>query len=457
MPKLIVRHPEMGDMTYPLSGDRVTVGRRADNVIQINHGTISGHHAELVAVNGHYLLRDLDSTNHCFVDGFQVTEADLSDRCKVMIGTIECEFIPDAPLAVTEIDVLRKTIGHLREQNDDLIAKLNDQQKQIDILGSARLLTPATGADLTALRAEVKNLSAERERLLKENQGLRAEVERLRVIAARSGEATSLKATVPINLAAAGDGTVSIGPGGTTTLAAPMAKVIAPDPVVEVAPQLVEFTARAKTLVAELRNEATREKARTELAAVTERMAERAAVIPAHPVTRLISGFDALARDIAHRTEPIEASVLQTLSETVQLLDRVLAPELLHQAKVLPVPRILALSDDEYLLPGMVAALEFARFEATSCTTGEKALSTLRENAFDLMLMGTPLPGSTLEDARAPIRSLPKGDRLPIIALTPEGMSRPNGVNAALTQPVNLFELTLKANVWVLKHQLELM
>ena len=87
MPKLIVRHPERGEMTYPLSGERVTVGRRADNEIQINHGTISGHHAELVAVNGHYVLRDLDSTNHCFVDGFQITEADLSDRCKVMIGS----------------------------------------------------------------------------------------------------------------------------------------------------------------------------------------------------------------------------------------------------------------------------------------------------------------------------------------------------------------------------------
>jgi CheY-like chemotaxis protein len=141
----------------------------------------------------------------------------------------------------------------------------------------------------------------------------------------------------------------------------------------------------------------------------------------------------------------------------VELLDHVLAPELLHRGKSLPVPRILALSDDEYLLPGIVAALEFARFQTTSCTSGEKALTALRDQAFDLMLMGTPLPGATLEDARGPLRSFPAGDRLPVVALTPPGMTQPKGVNDALAQPVNLFELTLKANVWVLKYQLELL
>ena len=29
MPKLIVRHPERGEMTFPLNGERVTVGHRA--------------------------------------------------------------------------------------------------------------------------------------------------------------------------------------------------------------------------------------------------------------------------------------------------------------------------------------------------------------------------------------------------------------------------------------------
>lgn len=464
MPKLIVKHPEKGETSYPLQGDRITVGRRADNQIQINHGTISGHHAEIVKVNGMYHLRDLDSTNHCFVDGFQVTEADLSERCTVVIGTVECEYVPGEPAPVQaaapasgEFDNLRKTVGLLREQNEELIKKNNDQQKQIEILGSARLLTPGSSGDLTALKVQVTALSEERDKLLKENQTLKGEVERLRNIAARSGETSSLKATVPIALPA--DGTVSVGPGGTTSLAAPMARVVAPppDPVVEVAPQLVEFSAAAKLIVADLAKNPASSDTRGQLAEVAERLAERSAVISTHPVARLLSGFESLARDIVQRNAEVDPSVVKTLSDAVQVLERVLAPETLKRAKTLPVPQILALSEDEYLLPGIVAALEFAHFQIESCTTGDKALARLKDRSFDLLLMGAPLPGSTVEDVRAPMRSLPKGDRLPVIALTPENMPKPAGANDAMAQPLNLFELTLKSNVWVLRNQLDLL
>lgn len=456
MPKLIVRHPEKGETTFPLNGERVTVGRRADNQIQINHGTISGHHAELVVVNGHYILRDLDSTNHCFVDGFQVTEADLNERCKVMIGTIECEYIPDDPAAPSgDTENLRKTIGLLREQNEELITKLNDQQKQIDILGSARLLTSSSGGDIIKLRNELKAANADREKLQKENQTLKGEVERLRIIAARNGEATSLKATVPIIIPT--DGTVSVGPGGATVVAAPMARVVAPDPVVEVAPQLVEFSAAAKLVVADLKKDPGSKAARAKLAEVAERLAERSAVISNHPVARLLAGLDSLARDLVQRDTAVEDSVIKTLADTVLVLDRVLSPEALNRAKTLPVPQILALSEDEYLLPGIVAALEFAHFQIESCSNGDNALAKLKNRSYDLLLMGAPLPGSTPEDARAPMRGLPKGDRVPVIALTPENMPQPAGVNDAMAQPLNLFELTLKSSVWVLRNQLDLL
>jgi cell division protein FtsB len=46
---------------------------------------------------------------------------------------------------------------------------------------------------LISLREQVKTLTADRERLTKENQTLKGEVERLRVIASRAGEAASLR------------------------------------------------------------------------------------------------------------------------------------------------------------------------------------------------------------------------------------------------------------------------
>jgi pSer/pThr/pTyr-binding forkhead associated (FHA) protein len=52
MPKLLVRHPESGDMTFTLSGERITIGRHSDNDIRIAHDTVSKHHAEIICRGG---------------------------------------------------------------------------------------------------------------------------------------------------------------------------------------------------------------------------------------------------------------------------------------------------------------------------------------------------------------------------------------------------------------------
>jgi hypothetical protein len=236
MPKFIVKHPDRGEQTFAISGARVTVGRRADNDVQINHATISGYHAEIVVMRDHYLLRDLDSLNHCFVDGIQVSEADLSEKCMVYIGQIECEFLPDPPAAepqaapssaastmtATEESNLRKTIGMLRQQNETLADRVADQQNQINILGRARLLMPASGADLEALRERIKTLSEERERLAQENQEQRLEIDRL-----RNREGAGMKATVPVSTPppASNGKPVRMDAAGASESVAPLAKI----------------------------------------------------------------------------------------------------------------------------------------------------------------------------------------------------------------------------------------
>jgi pSer/pThr/pTyr-binding forkhead associated (FHA) protein len=44
---------QKGEMTHVLAGARITIGRRPDNTIQIIDKSVSGHHAELIAVKGH--------------------------------------------------------------------------------------------------------------------------------------------------------------------------------------------------------------------------------------------------------------------------------------------------------------------------------------------------------------------------------------------------------------------
>ena len=75
MPVLRIKLPNQGEVTHILSGEHISIGRRPDNTIQILDRSVSGHHAELISVNGHYRLHDLQSTNLCFVDGQPVRNA----------------------------------------------------------------------------------------------------------------------------------------------------------------------------------------------------------------------------------------------------------------------------------------------------------------------------------------------------------------------------------------------
>jgi hypothetical protein len=196
MPKLLVRHPEQGDLTFTFSGDRITVGRHSDNQIQIRHTTVSGHHAEIFLRNGRHVIRDLDSTNHSYLGGIMFIEAELDRACMLVLGTVPCEFLPDnVDVVPEELDTLRKTVGLLRRQNDELVAKIAEQKNQIDILGNVTLLTREASSDLVSNRGLVKSLTAERDRLAAENAELVAQVE---VLHEKLGIPSIAKAAHPV-------------------------------------------------------------------------------------------------------------------------------------------------------------------------------------------------------------------------------------------------------------------
>ncbi len=453
MPKLLVKHPQQGDVTFTLTGERITVGRRADNAIQINHGTISGHHAEFVSVNGHYVLRDLDSTNHCFVNGGQIIEAPLKGPCTVTIGTVECEFVPDDAVAAStppQGDSLRKTIGMLREQNEVLISKLSDQQKQIDILGSARLLTPAAGADLNSLRAQVVKLTNERDALSRENKTLRQEVNRLRGIAALSGDSVSMKETVPITL-----------PPEPTL---PKARVISigTDVNMPIFTHVAELNDKLRPLVSLLSRQPEDMEARNEMLILCSHMAERTNSLSNHPVGRLVVSLESLLRDLAHRPGAVEPGLLRTITQAVDLLATLLTPEVLARSNNLPQPSILALDDDKDLLPAIAASLEFAHLATTACGDANEALGLMSEGRFDLLLLDIGLPDINGLDICTSIRQIPDHAKTPIVFLTghdtleSRAQSSLSGGTDFIGKPFNMFELTVKVNTWVFKNQLNL-
>ncbi len=108
MPQIRVYLSEDNQALHELSEDTATVGRVADNAIQIEDGSVSSHHAEIVFENGEYHLNDKGSTNGTFVNGEQVTSAILKDGDHVRFGSIETVFAAEvrskssAPLPQSE-------------------------------------------------------------------------------------------------------------------------------------------------------------------------------------------------------------------------------------------------------------------------------------------------------------------------------------------------------------------
>jgi predicted component of type VI protein secretion system len=89
MPRLVAQSPEFAGKSFELSGKEMTVGRLEDNQIQIEHASVSGHHAVLTLDEQDYTLKDLDSTNGSRVNGEKITSQKLRRNDIVRLGNIE--------------------------------------------------------------------------------------------------------------------------------------------------------------------------------------------------------------------------------------------------------------------------------------------------------------------------------------------------------------------------------
>jgi DNA-binding NtrC family response regulator len=71
---------------------RFSIGSQPGNELVLAQPSVSRYHAEIVATAAGFLLRDLDSTNGCFIDGLRVREAYLPERCQLRLGKVELRF-----------------------------------------------------------------------------------------------------------------------------------------------------------------------------------------------------------------------------------------------------------------------------------------------------------------------------------------------------------------------------
>ena len=86
-----------GVRVYPLKDSVVNVGRRLENHLVIDDPRISRNHAQLRAINGRYVLFDLNSTGGTFVNGQRTSQTVLYPGDVISLAGVALIFGQDNP------------------------------------------------------------------------------------------------------------------------------------------------------------------------------------------------------------------------------------------------------------------------------------------------------------------------------------------------------------------------
>ncbi len=499
MPTLRIKLPNHADVTHTVSGDRISIGRRPDNTVQIMDRSISGHHAELIADDGHYRLHDLGSTNLTFVEGEPVTDYHLQQPCKISFGTIECFYEPMASSAAESLltrEQLERDAAFLRAENLELLAKLTAQQRRVDMLSSARLVTGRTDSTPSVIAQDtLRAVTGERDDLRHSNAGLKLEFANLREeLAAACQERDAARQALellqmekisiarelqefrgtrshpvpPMN----GAPVRSTPKAGALTSRDPSSALTTLDPNATqrvTLPLGPAFLPIATTLTL-MRGALDRlsgvpedDASRLELMSQATELVDYTAALADHPITRVAASIEALLHELLARPGAFDCATARTVTQAVDLLSRLVEPRHVERAKTLPPASVLAMDDDAELLAMLVASLEMAQLQTTSCTDAETVLAEARGRKFDLVLLDYDQAGSAAPGLCAQLRDQAAYQKTPIIFLTGENTpdqsarAKLNGGCDFLAKPVNTAELTVKAQTWILKNQFGLL
>jgi pSer/pThr/pTyr-binding forkhead associated (FHA) protein len=100
MPKLTVTLPDGSEQSHDLIDDQITIGRAADNMLQIDDVSVSSHHAVLIFGGADYVYRDIGSTNGSRFNGKDIepeTDHAVQDGDRLRIGKVEAVYASENP------------------------------------------------------------------------------------------------------------------------------------------------------------------------------------------------------------------------------------------------------------------------------------------------------------------------------------------------------------------------
>ncbi|PJB41133.1 MAG: hypothetical protein CO108_13500, partial [Deltaproteobacteria bacterium CG_4_9_14_3_um_filter_63_12] len=99
MARIVYRDTSNQEVVIQLnaSSPEVSVGRNPNNTIRLQNASISRNHATISFQGGQCILKDLGSSNGCYVNGKRVQSQALTDGDKIRCGEYPLEFFEDAP------------------------------------------------------------------------------------------------------------------------------------------------------------------------------------------------------------------------------------------------------------------------------------------------------------------------------------------------------------------------
>ena len=97
MAKLILSMDGLVLKEIPLTKERLTIGRKPHNDIQIDNLAISGEHAAIVTILNDSFLEDMNSTNGTLVNGQAIKKRFLRNLDVVELGKYKLKYMSDVP------------------------------------------------------------------------------------------------------------------------------------------------------------------------------------------------------------------------------------------------------------------------------------------------------------------------------------------------------------------------
>lgn len=108
-PRLVI-----GSKAFPLTGERVRIGRYQNNDLVLDHPTVSAYHAEIaLRPDGRHELTDRESRNGTRINGTPIRSAVLRDGDLITVGALSMHYLmrPTTEQSLGNVPAARRRIG----------------------------------------------------------------------------------------------------------------------------------------------------------------------------------------------------------------------------------------------------------------------------------------------------------------------------------------------------------